>query len=90
MEGGKDTVYIYKYRIELIGKSNFCLENIGQFKEGGNEGYKTFYEVEKLEHNNFINEKGSLVIRYSVCPLNQIEFMKEINYYNEKYVANKK
>lgn len=87
MEGSKDIVYHYNYRIELIGKNSYKLDNIGHFKEGTQEGYATFYEIDQLMSSDFINSKGSLCIRYSVCPLNQIEFLKEVNYYNEKYAV---
>jgi hypothetical protein len=85
-EGEDNVEYNYHYKFGLVnfkGKDTHFSE-IGDkvFKKKGHYyGSERFFEINKIEKEGYINEKGSIIIECYIQPKNMIEFNKEVEYY---------
>ena len=88
-EGEDKVEYNYNYKFSLVnfkGKSAHSSE-LGDkafTKKGSFYGSEKFFEIDKLESEGYVNDKGSVVVECCLRPKEVGEFVKEMEYYNNK------
>ena len=87
-DGEDDVEYNYNYKFSLInfkGKNVHCSE-LGDkafIKKGSFYGSEKFFDIDKIESEGYINDKGSIIIECYLCPKEIDVFVKETEYYNK-------
>ena len=87
-EGEDDVEYNYNYKFSLVnfkGKSAHSSE-LGDkafIKKGSFYGSEKFFDIDKIESEGYVNDKGSVVIECYLRPKEVDVFVKEMEYYNK-------